>query len=174
MRIELMFFCFVCFFRVHDVYAEISPFVIPGAVENDVRSALPLTNCVNRKVAPEMIDCASTRADFDGVPAIYSVTFLNGRLIFTHVYFHRENYSHAATSVSKLMGEPNYTEDAAYHAKMGLLFKGVPQESKVWGNQRLFAQIFKFAPGRDDYATVFFLHPDAVPAESHENYLPPK
>ncbi len=172
MRIVYAILCFLGLAVANSAGATIPTYVIPGALEGEVRAALPLTNCRSREVDPRMVDCETGPANLDGIPGTYKVTFIGKRLIFTHFFTERKHFAAATHSVTKLMGAPNRSE--SFEIPVGINGENVKQEENVWGNAELFATVCLYAPGDNRYASVFLLHPAAVPKDMHDAYLPSK
>jgi hypothetical protein len=145
--------------------------VIPGALEEEVRAALPLVNCRTIRASSKDVICDSKATQLVGIPGRYSVTFAFGRLMFMSFFIERKHFDTASLAVSELLGAPTRTED--YEVPIGFNGKKAPHKVFVWGNTDILASVTLYAPGKDGLAQILFLHPLAVPSEVRATYLPP-
>lgn len=153
-------------------HAAIPGYVVPGAVEDEVRAALVLVNCRAWAADPKLVDCETRATHMDGIPGSYRVTFSFGRLIFTTFLVDRKHFDIAAQAVTTLLGPPNRTEN--YEIPVTVNGKSAVQITKTWGNAELLASVSLYAPGNDRFASIFLLHPLAVPQDVRDTYLPSK
>lgn len=172
MRVRLI--VVLCIALVSPFYAQaaIPAYAVPGAIEAEVRAALALADCQAWSADPKLVDCYTPATHLDGIPGRYKVTFAFGRLLFTTFSFDRKHFDIAIRAVTELLGAPNRTE--VYEIPVAVEGKNATQKTKVWGNTQVLASVSLYTPGNDQFASIFLLHPAAVPINIRDTYLPSK
>jgi len=151
-------------------HAAIPLYVIPGALESDVRAALPLVDCGPQAGNPDVTFCKTTMVELDGMRGRFHFIFAVGRLWFVDFMTDRKNFAAAVQAVTDLLGPAN--PDASVVIDLTIEGKKVIQNEKIWATERLLAAVYLYSPVDPSGASITLISPRAVTQTERDDYAP--